>query len=84
LRRHHAALRAGTFDIELADDALLLVRRSTPDETLWLAFNLDSDERYVPVPQGVGEPLLVVQSAAVRGEQLHLPPHSAIFLPLAP
>jgi hypothetical protein len=29
-------------------------------------------------------PLLVVQSAAVHGEQVHLPPYSAIFLLLAP
>jgi alpha-glucosidase len=84
LRRQHAALRTGTFDIELATDSLLLVRRRAPDETLWLAFNLGNDERHVPVPQGVRASLLAVQSATVHGEQVHLPPHSALFLLLAP
>ena len=39
LRRQHAALRLGSFDVEQADDSLLIVRRRHQDDVLWLAFN---------------------------------------------
>jgi alpha-glucosidase len=83
LRRRQTALRTGSFEVELSDASLLLVRRGAADETLWLAFNLGSDARRVPLPHGARAAVLTVQSAAVQGAQVHLPPHSAIFLPLA-
>jgi alpha-glucosidase len=82
LRRRHAALRTGSFEVEVADAALLIVRRRAGDEALWLAFNLGQGDRQVPLPHGAGAAILTVQSAAVQGTQVLLPPHSAVFLPL--
>lgn len=84
LRRQHAALRLGSFDVEQADDSLLIVRRRHQDDVLWLAFNLGAVAQQVPAPQGAHEAILALQSARVQGAQIDLPPYSAVFLPLAP
>ena len=84
LRRRHAALRLGSFEVERADDSLLIVRRRHHDDVLWLAFNVSAAARQVPTPNGASETLLTVQSARVPGAHVELPPHSAIFLRLAP
>ena len=84
LRRRHAALRLGSFEIEWADDSLLIVRRRHHDDALWLAFNVGTAARQVPTPNGASEAILAVQSARARGAHVDLPPHSAIFLRLAP
>jgi len=84
LRRQHAALRLGSFDVEQADDSLLIVRRRHQDDVLWLAFNLGAVVQQVPAPQGAHEAILALQSARVQGAQIDLPPFSAVFLPLAP
>ena len=83
LRRQHAALRLGSFEIEHADDALLIARRRHRDDVLWLAFNLGSVARLVPAPVGALEAVLAVQSARVQGARVDLPPRSAVFLRLA-
>jgi alpha-glucosidase len=83
LRRQHAALRLGSFDVEQADDSLLIVRRRHQDDVLWLAFNLGAVARQVLAPKGAREAILAVQSARVQGAQVDLPPHSAVFLRLA-
>jgi alpha-glucosidase len=83
LRRQHAALRLGSFDVEHADDSLLTVRRRHRDETLWLAFNLGAAARQVAAPGGAREVILAMQSATVQGAHVDLPPQSAIFLRLA-
>jgi alpha-glucosidase len=84
LRRRHAALRLGGFDVETADDSLLIVRRQHRDDALWLAFNFGAVARQVPAPKGARAAILAVQSARVRGVHVELPPHSAVFVPLAP
>jgi alpha-glucosidase len=84
LRRRHSALRIGSFEVERADDSLMVVRRRAADETLWLAFNLGTSARRVPLPHGCGTAVMTVQSAAVHGGQAQLPPHSALFLPVLP
>lgn len=83
LRGKHSALRLGSFEVEQADDALLVVRRRHQDDVLWLAFNLGPAARRLPLPTGVREQVLALRSAAVQGAQVDLPPHSAIFLSLA-
>ena len=83
LRRQHAALRLGSFDVEQADDSLLIVRRRHQDDVLWLAFNLGAVARQVLAPKGAREAILAVQSARVQGAQVDLPAHSAVFLRLA-
>jgi alpha-glucosidase len=83
LRRQHAALRLGSFDVEQADDSLLLVRRQHQGDALWLAFNLGAVARQVLAPKGAREAILAVQSARVQGAHVDLPPHSAVFLRLA-
>ena len=84
LRRQHAALRLGSFDVERADDSLLIARRRHEDDVLWLAFNVGAAARQVPTPNGAREAILAVQSARVHGAHVDLPPHSAIFVRLAP
>jgi len=84
LRRQHAALRLGSFDVERADDSLLIARRRHEDDVLWLAFNVGAAARQVPTPNGAREAILAVQSARVHDAHVDLPPHSAIFLRLAP
>jgi len=84
LRGKHAALRLGSFDVEQADDSLLIVRRQHQDDALWLAFNLGAVAQQVAAPKGAREAILAVQSAKVQGAHVDLPPHSAVFLPLAP
>ena len=83
LRRQHAALRLGSFDVEQADDSLLTVRRRHRDDVLWLAFNLGAVAQQVPAPNGAREAILALQSATVQGAHVFLPPHSAVFLRLA-
>lgn len=83
LRRQHAALRLGSFEVEQADESLLTVRRQHRDDALWLAFNLGAVARRVPAPKGAGQAILAVQSASVQGAHVDLPPHSAVFLRLA-
>jgi alpha-glucosidase len=84
LRRQHAALRLGSFDVERADDSLLIARRRHEDDVLWLAFNVGAAARQVPTPNGAREAILAVQSARAHGAHVDLPPHSAIFVRLAP
>jgi alpha-glucosidase len=84
LRRQHAALRLGSFDVERADDSLLIARRQHRDDALWLAFNLGADARQVLAPKGAREAVLAVQSASAQGAHVDLPPYSAVFLQLAP
>jgi alpha-glucosidase len=83
LRRQHPALRLGSFDIEQADEALLVTRRRRQDDVLWLAFNLGATARQVTTPNGTRDTILALQSARVQGALVDLPPHSAIFLRLA-
>ncbi|MGB7737925.1 MAG: alpha-amylase family glycosyl hydrolase [Steroidobacteraceae bacterium] len=83
LRRQHAALRLGNFDVEQADDSLLIVRRRHQDDVLWLAFNLGAVARQVLAPKGAREAILAVQSASARCAHVDLPAHSAVFLRLA-
>jgi alpha-glucosidase len=84
LRRKHAALRLGSFDVERADDSLLIARRRHEDDVLWLAFNVGAAARQVPTPNGAREAIVAVQSARVHGANVELPPHSAILVRLAP
>ncbi len=42
LRRHYPALRDGDLQILGADGAVLLLRRRSPSQTLWAAFNLSA------------------------------------------
>ncbi len=42
LRRHYPALRDGDLEILRADGAVLLLRRRSPSQTLWAAFNLSA------------------------------------------
>jgi alpha-glucosidase len=83
LRRQHAALRLGSFDVEQADDSLLIARRRHQDDLLWLAFNVSATARQMPTPTGSREVILALQLARVQGAHVDLPPHSAIFLRLA-
>ena len=83
LRKQHAALRLGSFEVEQADESLLTVRRQHRDDVLWLAFNLGAVARRVAAPRGAREAILAVQSADVQGAHVDLPPHSAVFLRLA-
>jgi alpha-glucosidase len=83
LRRQHAALRLGSFEVEHADQSLLTVRRRHRDDSLWLAFNLGAVGRQVPAPGGAREAVLAVRSATLQGTYIDLPPRSAIFLRLA-
>jgi hypothetical protein len=83
LRKQHAALRLGSFEVEQADESLLTVRRQHRDDVLWLAFNLGAVARRVAAPKGAHEAILAVQSADVQGAHVDLPPHSAVFLRLA-
>jgi alpha-glucosidase len=84
LRRQHAALRLGSFDVEQADESLLIVRRQDQGDALWLAFNLGAVARRVLAPKGAREAILAVQSARVQRAHVDLPPHSAVFVPVAP
>ena len=84
LRRQHPALRVGRFDVEHVDDALLVVRRSHGDETLWLAFNLGAGARTLAAPQAAGSTLISLEQARLFEGQVELPAHSAIFLRLNP
>jgi alpha-glucosidase len=84
LRRQHPALRLGSFDVERADDSLLIARRRHQDDAVWLAFNAGPTARQVRTPDGACEAILALQSARVQGAHVDLPPHSAIFLRLAP
>jgi len=82
VRRRHVALRLGSFEVDRADEALLVVRRRCDGDALWLAFNLGHAALRVPAPHRARATLLSVGSAAMQGAQVHLPPHSAIFLQL--
>ena len=66
------------------DDSILIARRRYEDDVLWLAFNVGAAARQVPTPNGAREAILALQSARVQGAHVDLPPHSAIFLRLAP
>jgi alpha-glucosidase len=80
LRQRHPALRLGSFEVEHADDSLLIVRRRHGDDTLWLAFNLGPDARTVQRPGGMQTTLLSLQMARLDDERVELPPYSAVFL----
>jgi len=82
VRRRHVALRLGSFEVDRADEALLVVQRRCDGDALWLAFNLGHAALRVPAPHRARATLLSVGSAAMQGAQVHLPPHSAIFLQL--
>ena len=83
LRRQHAALRLGRCDVEQADDAVLVLRRSQGADVVWCAFNFGTDARRVSLPAGARDSLLTVQAPFVQAGELHLPPHSAVFFCLA-
>jgi alpha-glucosidase len=84
LRRRYPALRLGSFDVEHADDALLIVRRRHGEEALWLAFNLGAEARTFTAPQAAGSTLISLEQARLLEGQVELPAHSAIFLQLTP
>jgi alpha-glucosidase len=83
LRRHRPALRLGSFDLERADDTLLVVRRRHGDDHIWLAFNLGSAARELPAPATACATLLALEPARLHRSRVELPPYSAIFLQLA-
>jgi alpha-glucosidase len=83
LRRLHPALRLGSFEVELADDSLLVVRRRHDGDALWIAFNFGGAARTVQPPANPRTTLLSLQMARLREGRVELPPHSAVFLQLA-
>jgi alpha-glucosidase len=84
LRRRHAALRLGSFDLERVDDTLLVARRGHGDDHVWLAFNLGNAARELPAPATTRVTLLALEPARLHRSRIELPPYSAIFLQLAP
>jgi alpha-glucosidase len=84
LRRRHPALRVGSFDVEHADDGLLIVRRKHGEETLWLAFHFGAGVRTFAAPEAAGSTLISLGQARLLEDQVELPAHSAIVLRLDP
>ncbi len=77
LRREHAALRLGSFEVLHADECLLVIRRNSGDQSIAGLFNLSS----VPVvwPEGMvreGKELASVNGATAG----QLPPFGALLI----
>ncbi len=86
LRRQHPALRLGRFDTLLADDDLLLLQRRHADDAVLAGFNLGSTDRVhalASAPQATADAVLL-NGARLEGVRLHLPPGSAIVVPIRP
>ncbi len=84
LRREHAALRLGRFDALHADEHLLVLRRQHEGDAVLAAFNLGAIARAWSLPSAprpVGD-ALVLAGARLEGNQLALPPHSALIVPV--
>jgi alpha-glucosidase len=84
LRRAHPALRLGNFETLHASAGLLVLRRTHGDDTVLAAFNLGPAEAWHALdaaPQPRAE-AVALQGASLQGEQLQLPPFSALILPL--
>ena len=79
LRREHAALRLGRFELLHADDSLLLLQRVHGPQTLHLAFNLGSSTRQAPTPGHPLRTLFATDGAQLLDNQFHLPPGGVIF-----
>ena len=85
LRRRHAALRLGSFEALHADDTLLVLRRQHAGDAVLAAFNLGAEPRRFDLPQALraSDGVVAVAGATVEASALHLPPQSALIVPLA-
>jgi len=77
LRRAHPALRTGTFDLLVADEAVLAFRRREGDDDLTCVFNLSAQGIAMPTGLAVGgEVVIAVNGASAQ----HLPAYAAIII----
>jgi alpha-glucosidase len=86
LRRAHPALRIGRFETLHADADLLVCRRVHGADAVLAAFNLGQQaatHTLADAPKPVGE-ILAINGATLEGARLHLPPGSALVVPLRP
>jgi alpha-glucosidase len=78
LRCLHPALRGGELDVIHADEAVLVLRRSAADESIYAVFNLSGESQSWPANvSAAGRPIAALNSAA-PGD--HLPPFGVLFL----
>jgi alpha-glucosidase len=85
LRRAHAALRLGSFDVLRADGAGLVVQRRHGGDVVLAAFNLGSQSLRIDLPQSplpLGQ-ALAIAGASLDGSLLLLPAWSALIQPLS-
>jgi alpha-glucosidase len=77
LRQSHPALRTGACGVLLADETRLVLRRSAPDETMIVVFNLSAKEVAWPTELGINGTEIESVNGASSG---HLPPFGAILM----
>jgi alpha-glucosidase len=74
LRRQHPALRVGDLDILHTVGATLLLRRRSPEETLWAAFNLSAHGQTMSIPEPLSDlPVWQFGGALLHDQHLYLP-----------
>jgi alpha-glucosidase len=81
LRREHAALRTGRFEVLHASGTLLVLRRRLAGDKVWAAFNFSSEPatHELPAAPAAASDLLAVGDARLEGRSLHLGPWSALI-----
>ena len=83
-RKRHAALRIGHFEVLHAEGPLLIALRQADDDCVLVAFNFGAQSQSFALPRPLrqaGE-ALPLHGAALDGGQLHLPPASALLMPV--
>ena len=85
LRRHHTALRLGSFETLHAQGPLLVARRVHDGQSALVAFNLGPQAQIFDLPVAVQPQCapLLVNGASLDGHRLRLPPWGALIAPLA-
>ncbi len=85
LRRAHAALRLGQFEVLRADDRLLVVLRHCAGDAVLCSFNLGDQAETVSLPAVCAdtEQVLALGQVEQCGQQLHLGPW-AVMISLLP
>ena len=77
LRKAHPALRSGSCDVLLADDARLVLRRAEGQDAVIAVFNLSPEPAPWPVEAAGADCAIIAVNGAKAGD---LPPYGAVLL----
>lgn len=83
LRREHAALAIGSFELVDAEEGVLAYRRSHGEEDLLVVLNLTAELRGLPMPEGYVPAGVLASTRPARAPNGDLAPDEGVVLRLA-